>query len=151
MAKDKYSVRTVTSKDMTPTVMRMIYDAGVTVTGRYKTKIFAGWKNFDYKKFADMTQGLVLVCYRGEQPVGILIAGRGTAAWNSNHRVLKQLTMYAKPNTRAAYYLMQHFIDIGKASADTVITMIGEHTNIKESSLEKLGFKKLETLYTLEV
>lgn len=148
---EKYTVRTVSSKDLTPTVLRMMFDAGVTLSGKHHRKLFKGWKMLDYKRIADVVQGLVLICYRGDRPVGILIATRSNAFWNPENRILKQQILYAKPGTRASYHLMKHFIDIGRASADTVITMIGEHTNISERSLEKLGFKKLETLYTLEV
>lgn len=67
-------------------------------------------------------------------------------------KMLYQLSFYVKPNSgRTAYHLFHKFIDIGKDQANHIITMLTSHSNIKPSSLEKLGFKELETLYRMEI
>ena len=148
---NNYCVKVAKSGDLTPSVMRMIYDMGVSFYGSNPHPLFGKWKYFPFKKVADRKDFLILLCYRDEEPVGFLIASRGCAFWNDELRVLRQETLQARPGTRAAYHLMKHFIDIGKASADHVITMIGQRTNIKPSSLKKLGFSELEILYSMEV
>lgn len=144
---NNYRVEVV--KDLEPRVLRMMYDFGVS--SHRSGKKYEGWKKLPFKKMAASPQFLFLVCYRGNEPVGILIAQRGPGLWNPDVRTLRQETLQAKAGTRAAYYLLQRFIDIGRASADHIITMIGPHTNIKPSSLKKLGFSELEILYSMEV
>jgi hypothetical protein len=56
-----------------------------------------------------------------------------------------------KSSGRATHILMNAFIDFGKANANHLFTMVAEQTNIKARSLDRLGFKQVETLYRLEV
>ena len=114
---------------------------------KYKTKY--AWGRFDFENYSKT--GCVLACKRNDQYVGLMIFRLGRSIFDSDVRILSQDLLYAKPGTRAAYYLMKEFIDFGKRNADHIITMIAEHTNIKPKSLEKLGFKKLETMYRIEV
>ena len=96
-------------------------------------------------------KGRVMICFRDKEPVGIMLSKLGRSTFDPQITILQQTLLYAKPNTRAAYHLMLDFLDFGKNHADHIITMIGENTNIKRQSLEKLGFKKIEELYRIEV
>lgn len=94
-----------------------------------------------------ITNQIMLMTFKDSKPVGFLWATLKTSVFSNDVLVLMQQSLYAEPGTRAANYLLKHFLDFGKDHADHVITMITPYTNIKPSSLEKLGFSKLETLY----
>lgn len=104
------------------------------------------WQNFHLPVGYRLT-----FCYRDDAPVGYMIARLSGSVFDSTLKVLRQDLLYAKPGTRAARILLNDFIDFGKRNANHVITNIAETTNIKPRSLEKLGFKKLETLYRMEI
>lgn len=107
------------------------------------------WWNFPLDLFVRKQH--LWVCYRDQEPVGYMAASLSGNSLDLQHKILKQESLYGKPGTRAAYYLMKEFIDFGKANANSIITCVGKHTNIKAKSLERLGFTELETLYKLEV
>lgn len=108
---------------------------------------FNEW-NFNLVDFMD--ENLFWVCKRDGKPVGYMMARLLTNTFDNNTIMLVQESLYAEQGTRAAKLLLDVFIDFGKTNANHVITMISESSNIKERSLERLGFKKLETLYRLE-
>lgn len=112
---------------------------------------FGGKYNWvvDLQRIAN--EGLFLVCYRDEKPVGFLLATFNKNFFDPDIKVLRQNMLFSLPNTRAPYLLLKEFIDFGKVNANHIITNIGPKTNIKGESLEKLGFKKLEELYRIEV
>lgn len=89
----------------------------------------------------------LFMCFKDQEPVGFLYATARSSIFTNDVKVLTQHALYANAGTKAAYLLLKHFLDFGKLNADHVITMINPHTNIKPSSLEKMGFKELETLY----
>lgn len=93
----------------------------------------------------------MMLCRRDGKPVGVMLSRLYDSILDPNVRILMQDLLYGKSGTRASKYLLADFIDFGKANANHVISMIGERTNIKGRSLENLGFKKLETLYRLEI
>lgn len=109
---------------------------------------------FDFKNRAEevmMEKGLFLVVKRDGEITGILVAFKSKSVFDINTTILQQQLFYVKPDSgRSAYHLFKKFIDIGKAEADHIITMLTSQTNIKPSTLEKLGFKELETLYRME-
>ena len=97
-------------------------------------------------------RGLFLICRRNGTITGMLVAFKSRHVFDADVTLLRQQLLYAKPNSgRTAYWLFKKFIDIGKAEADHIITMITSQTNIKPSTLERLGFEELETLYRMEV
>lgn len=93
----------------------------------------------------------VVVCRRGGKPVGIMMARLEASVIEPDKSVLFQDLLFAEPGTRAAKILLDDFIDFGRRNANYIVTCIGSATNIKERSLQKLGFEKLETLYRIEV
>lgn len=106
--------------------------------------------NFNFAAY--MREHLFLVCYNGTKPVGGLLARLQLSLWDHDIRILYQDLLYVEPgNPRAAHQLMQRFIEFGRANADHIFTMKTKNTNIKEQSLEKLGFEPLEILYRMEV
>lgn len=106
--------------------------------------------NTVYESFA--LKGLVLICRRNGEIRGMMIASLFVSPFDSATIILQQQLFYVKPDSgRTAYHLFQEFLDIGKAKANHIITMLTSQTNIKPETLEKMGFKELETLYRLEV
>ena len=91
------------------------------------------------------------ICYGKTGPVGMMIGRLKTNIFDANVIFLTQITLYAVPGTKAAYYLMNDFIDFGKNNANYIISTINTQTNIKGRSLERLGFKETERVFRLEV
>lgn len=101
---------------------------------------------FDYVKY-----NRFVVCYRDEKPVGVMLSRFYSSIFDSNTKILMQDLLYTEPGTRAAKLLFDEFLDFGKKNANHVITMLTDKTNIKRSTLEKIGFNKLEELYRMEI
>lgn len=107
--------------------------------------------NFDPKRIESIVAtGDFWVCWKGEDIVGFMFARRSRSLFDPEKVMLIQHLLFALPQTKGAFYLLKEFIDFGKHHADHIITMIAEKTNIKERSLERLGFSKLETMYRME-
>lgn len=99
-----------------------------------------------------MDKGLFLVCKRNGEIRGWMIAHMTKSCFDTNVRILQQQSFFVKPDSgRTAYHLFKKFIDIGRVEADHIITMLTSQTNIKPSTLEKMGFNEVETMYRLEV
>lgn len=107
------------------------------------------WNNFDLDRY--LWSGRIVICERDGKPVGVMLSRILSSLFDHNVKILKQDLLYAQPGTRAAHVLMKDFIDFGKLHANHIVTMIGEKTNIKGKTLEKIGFKKLEQYYRIEV
>ncbi len=106
------------------------------------------WNNFDVMDY--VKRGRIVVCYRKGALKGVMLSRLFSSIFDIKTKVVMQDLLWTE-TPRAAYLLMQDFIDFGKLNADHIITMRAKYTCIKESSLESQGFKKLETLYRLEV
>lgn len=89
----------------------------------------------------------LFMTFRDDKPVGFLYATLFQSVFSKSIKIFMQQSLYAEPGSKAAYLLLKHFLDFGKLKADHVITMITPYTSIKGSSLEKLGFTEMETLY----
>lgn len=109
---------------------------------------FNGWKNFPLDQY--LSRGnLVLFCYKDDNPVGVLAA---TMTQNLiSCKKMLYMDHLSSDQPKATYLLLKEFIDFGRLNAKLIITCIGRKTNIKPGSLEKLGFKELETLFSMEV
>ena len=111
--------------------------------------------HFDYVKFpwyAFAHAGIILICRRNGKVRGMFLASLCESIFDKNVKILQQELFYVKPDSgRTAYHLFKKFIDIGKSEADHIITMLTSQTNIKPTTLNNLGFKETEVLYTLEV
>jgi hypothetical protein len=109
------------------------------------------WQNFDMLGYI-RKNGMVLVCYRHNKPIGILMARLFGSVFDPKTKILYQDLLYVnKKGTRAANILFRALIDFGKLNANHIITMITPTANIKGETLERLGFNQLETLYRLEI
>ena len=106
------------------------------------------WRNFNIVKYVDSQRAML--CRRNGVPVGVMLASHRVSMFDPSKVILRQDLLWAKPGTRAAWYLLKDLIDFGKANADHLITMIGGKTNIKRQTIEKLGFKKIEEIYRME-
>jgi hypothetical protein len=107
------------------------------------------WKHFHLLQYA--TYHRFIVCRKNGIPVGVHLSRRYDSILDPEIKILYQDLLFAEPGTRASIILLKDFLTFGKANADHVITCIGAKTNIKRQSLEKLGFKKMEELYRIEV
>jgi hypothetical protein len=99
-----------------------------------------------------INNAIFLICRRNGEIRGHMLCYVFTSPLDIKVKVLYQLSFHVKPDSgRTAYHLFQKFIDIGKDRANHIITMLTTHTNIKPSTLERMGFKELETLYRMEI
>lgn len=106
------------------------------------------WKDFDIQRYISF--GRLTICEYDGVPVGFMLSRLSSSVFDKNTINLVQDLLYAKPGSRAAYWLMRDFIDFGRSNANHIITMIGRRTNIKRQSLEKLGFYKIDEMYSME-
>lgn len=147
MTNDYVVKRVYTLKDFDDTISRFCFSEADNLSA------LIGYK-FDQEKFnylAYAQGGLFLICFQRGKPVGILLARLYPSVFDGTTWILMQDILYAKAGSgRAAWILMQSLIAFGRQNADHILTMRTENTNIKKSSLQKLGFKELETVYRLE-
>ena len=95
---------------------------------------------------------IFLVCIRDGKISGHMICNLFDSPLDYTVKILYQVSFHAKPDSgRTAWHLFQKFLDIGKTRANHVITQRTPNTNIKASTLERMGFKEMETLYRLEI
>lgn len=150
MTISKQSTQTYTIERVTFETLKSEFEFFKTVAERV-AEIFDGdfdWRNFNIVRYVDSQR--MTLCRRNGIPVGVMLASKFISAFDSKKVILRQDLLWAKPGTRAAWYLMVDFIDFGKSNADHLITMIGDETNVKRQTIEKLGFKKIEELYRME-
>jgi len=142
-----YTTRQLKTKEELVAVKDFLNEAGQRLEEEYPE--FPDWKNFNLPRYANIAR--FVVSFRDGEPVGFMMSHMTESVFQQDITILRQDILYAKPNTRAAYHLMQDFLDFGHIHADHILTMIGARTNVKRQSLEKLGFKKVEELYRIEV
>lgn len=142
-----YTGKIVGSADMTDEIVYFIENGAATCNLNYGRKF--KWYDIDVREMAK--ECIFFVCFRDGKPVGFLLATMGPSIFDPNLKILSQQLLYSIPGTRASLLLLKMFIDFGHVYADHILTTIGTETNIKSSSLERLGFKKLEEKYRIEV
>lgn len=133
-------------KDLDPKLLRFLGDSADAVNHKYGGQY--NWGSFPIQDFTN--NHLLAVCYRGAEPVGFLAATLNTAFFDARKVVLRQQLLFSQ-YPKASYRLLCYLIDFGKLHANHIITCIGQETNIKPASLERLGFTELETSYRMEV
>lgn len=108
------------------------------------------WRNFNIVGYA--RENLLYVAKKKNQPVGVLLARLFPSIFDPQVKILYLDLLYVRPGGgRTAHILMRKFIDFGKVNANHLICAVAPCTNIKGRSLEKFGFKELETQYRLEI
>jgi hypothetical protein len=107
------------------------------------------WELFHLGEYMD--KGRMVVCFRDDTPVGVMLYRLYDSIFDGRTKILMQDLLWAEKGSRAAKHLMDEFIDFGKANADHLITMVTPFSNVSPRSLERLGFKYMETQYRLEV
>ncbi len=80
----------------------------------------------------------------------LMVTNLCTSFLDNKIRTLSLIAMVSDSN-RASVMLLRLFIDMGNKFADHVLMSKGVSTNLKHSTLVKLGFKPLETVYKMEV
>ena len=108
------------------------------------------WEKFDLYKYL-RTGGFLFVCRKNKKPVGLCLAKLYFSVFDGETKLLRHDLLYGEPGTKAGYLLFKAYLDFGKHNANHILGTIGEHTNINPRSLEKLGFKKLDTIFRLEI
>lgn len=141
------TIKHVTTGNITHSEMLFIASVGEVAARGYGGKFNP--KNFNL--IYNLDHGRITIAYDDDRPTGLMFARLVESVFDKTVRILRQELLYARPGSRASKMLLDDFIDFGKKHADHVICCIGEHTCIKGSSLEKLGFKQLESYYRLEV
>lgn len=129
-------------------VLAYLLEVAPKLSEMFENKL--NWKNCPVDDLVD--NGIFLICKRNGEIRGHMLCYVFTSPLDIKVKVLYQLSFHVKPDSgRTAYHLFQKFIDIGKDRANHIITMLTTHTNIKPSTLERMGFKELETLYRMEI
>lgn len=106
------------------------------------------FNNFDFRKYAE--ENFVLICRRKGKLVGCLFARLYPCIWDHKNKTLYQDGLFClKSSGKAAYLLLNEFIDFGRKEANLVFTCRTKYTNVKDESFKRLGFKKVEELYLL--
>lgn len=116
-------------------------------------KLFDNKYDFNYARIrAMLSNGVFFVCRRDGKVTGIHVSWLISNPFDVRVKSLSQALFYVKPDSgRTAYHLFQKFIDFGRSEADHINTTIGKHTNIKPSTLKRLGFSEVETMYQMKV
>lgn len=145
---DRYSLNFHDSSDDIPEeTIKFLESSAEYLSNKYGT--FKGWRDFDFDSY--FKNGWLLVCKRDDKLIGFMLIRLYKSVFDNKTVLLRHDVLYGLNGTRAAYYLFKAYLDFGKKNADHILGTLGEHTNIKPSTLEKLGFKKLDTIYRLEV
>lgn len=92
--------------------------------------------------------GRMTLCRKGDEVFGVMLMSLGSPLWDYKVRYLRQEVLYTT-RPKATHALFNEFIDYGRLNADDIITCINPLTNIKPSTVEKMGFEKLETTYRM--
>lgn len=142
-----FTIKRIKAEQISGEFIEFVYESAPLISKMHGEKF--NWQAFDFVQYA--RESLVLACYKGDKPVGALFASLLTGIFDPSVKIFRQDLLYSSmPHSRVAYLLMQSFIEVGKLHANHIWTMRGEKTNIKARSLEKLGFKEVETHYRLE-
>lgn len=142
-----YRVQRINTMDLDNGLLDWLRSISLKINNNFNSKFNP--KNFDLFDYVKYNR--FVVCYRNEKPVGIMMSRFYSSIFDSETKVLMQDLLYTEPETRAAKLLFDDFLDFGKKNANHVITMLTDKTNIKPSTLEKIGFNKLEVLYRMEI
>jgi hypothetical protein len=147
--KTSYTIeQLVNPEDFTEHVKKFFREEAPKISEMFDNKL--NYKNCPIYEIAK--KYIFLVCRRDGEMRGYMICFLTNTPLDPEVKILRQLSFYVKPDSgRTAYHLFQKFIDIGKDRANHIITMLTSQTNIKPSTLENYGFKKLETLYRMEI
>lgn len=143
-----YSIKRITTDEISndEDLWNYFYKKGKELSDKYP--MWNGWLNMPQNLF-DQTYVWFALDTHGN-PKGLLMAELDPCYFNPKKTMLVQTTL-SGDNPRATATLYKHLIDFGKANADYICTNIGHSTNIKPSSLHKMGFKESETTYIMEV
>lgn len=126
--------------------VKFFYENVVTLSKMFGIDYLA----FDFYRYA--REHIVWIARKKGDPVGWLLARLYPHVWDSRLKVLRNDSLFVKsPNQKATHLLLKAFIDFGRKNADLVFTSSNKYTNVKESSFVRLGFKKTEELYALEI
>ena len=141
-----YIVKQIKSEELSISIQRFIYKSLIELKAlnNYKYNV----DNMPIKSIAD--KQLLLVCFRGEDPVGFMIGTKGNIPFDPTLTVISQLVLYSK-FPKASHLLIGNFIDFGKRNANYISMCVGKFTNLKESSLKKLGFSKGDVEFFMEI
>lgn len=104
--------------------------------------------NFDFHTYA--RENCIWMCRKKGVLVGVLLARLFPCGWDPTNKTLYQDGLFClKSSGKASYLLLKEFIDFGRKEANLVFTCRTKYTNVKEKSLERLGFYKTEELFLL--
>lgn len=142
-----YTVEQWHGEDINKELFNFFLESAKSLANAYNNKF--NYENFQLFEFAK--ENRVMLCKKNGRPVGVMLSRLAPSSLDPRVNILAQVLLYGEPGTKAAYLLMEEFIDFGRRNANHIITMINTKTNIKRRSLEKLGFVKTEEHYRLEV
>jgi ribosomal protein S18 acetylase RimI-like enzyme len=95
-----------------------------------------------------------MVAEDGETPAGFIAAYEIPHPFFPKKRLLSETFWWVKPaarGSRAGAMLLNAYIEHGKANADIVTISLEEKSTIKQSTLERRGFRLTERSFIMEV
>ena len=102
-----------------------------------------------------LNNGLVIIAEsEAYGQIGFIVGAITPHLFNPEVKVLAELAWWVDPacrRKRASYLLFKKFVDWGKKNADWITFAMQVDTKIKDSTLEKFGFKQVEKSYLIEV
>lgn len=143
-----YTIKTLEgAKDVTAEIRDFVMESGDYLNAITNSNF--NWRNFPIIDY--MRHGFFVIIERDGRPVGIGLARKLESIFDCNSRFLFLDLLHVRPgNYRATDLLLRHFIDLSKRHVNHIIMAAHAKTNIKGSSLKRLGFQELETWYRLE-
>lgn len=99
-------------------------------------------------------RGVLLIAYKDNEPVGMLVSFVDQSIWDPKLCVLKELAYWVKPEfrgTSAGYRLLSKYNDIAQSLFEQKRIKqwtISKMVNSPDLSYEKFGFKKVEETYS---
>lgn len=143
------TTRRVTTKDFNEDKIVRDYLLAAAASANVQHGNKFQWINFPINYF---DQHYANMAFKDGEPVGFMLAMLTRSIFDPHTILLRQDLMWVPGSSYGvSRRLLLDFIDFGRLNAHHILTMRGAHTNIKASSLERLGFKELETLYRMEV
>lgn len=143
-----YDIKRITVDNVNELIYWYFAKSAKQISEAYGNKF--NWRKLPIGQYLQDPDIVILMAFDGVNPVGFIAGKMYGSFFDPDTRILFQQILYAE-KPRVTHALLREFIDFGRLHVNHVISCIGEQTNIKQRSLERLGFTKLEEVYRMEV
>lgn len=101
-----------------------------------------------------ITDHVFIIAEKNGEGIGFICGLINPHIYNRSFKILTELFWWVNEqnrNSKAGLMLLKEFINTGKENADWITFGLMETTPVKEKSILKYGFKKMETNFLMEV